>query len=109
MNKTIILSVVILLCLFGCGSSNKQVKSEVDENITNTIDQLVIDNNIPSLNLSIIFKDGKQENYSSGYTDVENNRNLNSDYVMFSGSIGKTYAVALLVQLIDEGKIKLEA
>jgi len=107
-NKTITISVVILFCLFGCNSSDKQFNSEIHENITNTIDQLVKDNNIPGLNLSIIFKNGKQENYSSGYADKENKIKLNADNVMFSGSIGKTYAVAILMQLIDEGKIKLQ-
>ena len=40
------------------------------ENITKAIDQLVKENNIPGINLSIIFKDGKQENYSSGYAGI---------------------------------------
>jgi D-alanyl-D-alanine carboxypeptidase len=33
---------------------------------------------------------------------------MDAHHVMFSGSIGKTYAVALLMQLVDEGKMNLE-
>ena len=108
MRKTIFISVVFLFCLFGCDSSGKQLPSNIEKNITNTIDQVVKENNIPGLNLSILFKDGKQINCSSGYADLENKIKLTSNHVLFSGSIGKTYAAALLIQLIDEGKIKLQ-
>ena len=63
---------------------------------------------MPGLNLSIISLIGIQENYSSGYADVETQTELNADHVLFSGSIGKTYAVAILMQLLDEGKINLK-
>jgi D-alanyl-D-alanine carboxypeptidase len=107
MKKTIVISATILICLIGCNGSNPQPDFELQGKITNTIDQLVKDNNIPGLNVSIVFKDGKQINCSSGYADMENKIKLETHHVLFSGSIGKTYAAALLMQLIDQGKIKL--
>jgi D-alanyl-D-alanine carboxypeptidase len=107
-NKTIIFSAIILFYLCGCNGSNPQPDFVLQGKITNTIDQLVKDNNIPGLNVSIVFKDGKQINCSSGYADVENKIKLEANHIMFSGSIGKTYAAALLMQLNDKGKIELE-
>jgi len=82
--------------------------TDSDSGIQKTIDSLVVENGLPGLNLSIITSKGRKENYSSGYADVETQTELNADHVLFSGSIGKTYAVAVLMQLVDEGKINLE-
>ncbi len=76
--------------------------------IQEALDSLVAKNDLPGLSLSIITRNGNQENYSSGYADVEIRTELNPDHVLFSGSIGKTYAVAVIMQLVDEGKINLE-
>ncbi|MEO1654036.1 MAG: serine hydrolase domain-containing protein [Bacteroidota bacterium] len=52
--------------------------------------------------------DGKIEDYAVGYADVEAKKANSPDYKLLSGSIGKTYAAAIIFQLLDEGKIKLE-
>lgn len=79
-----------------------------NDQIQATIDTLVMENNIPGLNFSVICENGEQFNYSSGYADTLNKIEMNENHVLFSGSVGKTYAVAVLMQLVDEGKINFE-
>ena len=78
------------------------------ESIQARMDELVKENGLPGLNFSIIYADGTQENYSAGLADKENDLKMTTNKVMFSGSIGKTFAVALLLQLVDEGKVDLD-
>ena len=73
----------------------------------NILDELVIQNHIPGLNFSIIYDNGDQYDYSSGFADTTNKVKLTPEHVLFSGSVGKTYAVAVLMQLVDEGKVDL--
>jgi D-alanyl-D-alanine carboxypeptidase len=62
----------------------------------------------PGMNFSIIDANGDQQNYSAGYADVEKKEKMTPGHAMFSGSIGKTYAIAVIAQLVDEGKIDLD-
>lgn len=103
MNKIILLAACLLLSLVAC----KPSKNDQAEKVNQTLNQLVKENQLPGLNFSIIFADGHQENYSAGDADLDKNLPLSDKHVLFSGSIGKTYAVALLMQLVDEGKLDL--
>lgn len=78
-----------------------------NEKITGKIEELVNRNNIPGLNFSIIHNDGHQENFSHGYADTSNKTLLTPEHTLFTGSIGKTFAVALLMQLVDAGEVDL--
>ena len=61
----------------------------------------------PGINFSIIHASGEQQNYSFGHADLEDQVMMTPGHVMFSGSIGKTYAIAVIAQLADEGLIDL--
>lgn len=102
----IILAFIVFITSIGCSPPLADTSS--GQGIQEVIDSLVAKNDLPGLNLSIISDNGRQENYSSGYADIETRSDLNADHVLFSGSIGKTYAVAVIMQLVDEGKINLE-
>ena len=100
-----ILAAILFAVTFSLKSCNCQPQTE---RIEQTINQLVFENEIPGLNLSIIDSLGNQSNFSAGYADQETKTDLTQNHIMFSGSIGKTYAVAVLFQLIEEGKIDLK-
>jgi D-alanyl-D-alanine carboxypeptidase len=71
------------------------------------MESLVAENQIPGLNFSIIYPDGKQEDYSVGFADTLSKQKLTPGHTLFSGSIGKTYLVTLLMQLVEEGRVEL--
>lgn len=93
--------------MVGCKTSTPTVSQKINPAAQTKLEQLVQSNNITGLSFSIIYPNGKQENYVSGFSDVEEKIPLNTNHVFFSGSIGKTYAAALLFQLVDEGKVDL--
>ena len=98
------------LCLFLIVFTNKISAQELvlDKNIDTIVRQILKEHNLPGLNFSIIYKDGNQQDYSVGLSDVENKIPLNINHTLFSGSIGKTYAAALVMKLVDENKIDLK-
>lgn len=75
--------------------------------IENKLIELLEINNTPGMNFSIILPDGEQKNYSSGYADIDIGEKMTPGHCMFSGSIGKTYVIAVLAQMADEGFIDL--
>ncbi len=101
----VIIAIIGLLtaCNFQSGQTNEQVS-----NIQKKIDSLVVDNQLPGMNFSVIFANGEQKNFSSGYANKETKTKMFGEHLMFSGSIGKTYAAAVIFQLVDEGKINLD-
>jgi D-alanyl-D-alanine carboxypeptidase len=103
--KVSFVQILVLLVVLGC-TGQKKTDTRHNE-ISSIVNNLVTENEIPGLNVSIYFPDGNQENYSAGYADVKNKIKLTDQHVMFSGSIGKTYAAAIIYQLVDEGKVNL--
>lgn len=105
-NHFLIFSILTFLFI-SCSPTKSIVKERLNEAVQTKIEHLVKENELPGLNFSVIYANGQQENYSSGFSDVENQIPLTTDHLFFSGSIGKTYAVALLMQLVDERKVDL--
>lgn len=105
--KKIIVFTILLAALWSCTNSSKNPQEKRQAQIMQVMDSLVNVNDIPGLNFSIIYANGQKENYSSGYANIEKKTPLNHGYSLFSGSIGKTYAVAILMQLVDDGSLKL--
>lgn len=91
---------LLLLFLFSVSISANE-----NEEITGKIEELVNQNNIPGLNFSIIYNDGHQENFSHGFADTSSKTSLTQEHMLLTGSIGKTFAVALLMQLVDDGRL----
>lgn len=79
----------------------------VQGQVVNKMNELLEASKAPGCNFSIIYEDGTQENYSAGYADVDEKIAMTPEHSIFSGSIGKTYAIAALMQLVDEGKVDL--
>ena len=104
--KTFFLIALPLLCI-STYAQQEHIVTNVKKDLTDVLDKLVDENKIPGANLSVILNTGEQISISSGFSDIENNIKLSNKNLMFSGSIGKTYAAALIIQLVDEQKINL--
>lgn len=108
MFRLLLAFIVFIWTLTGCQSGNPETADTTNPQITQTLNELVEENKLPGLNFSVIYASGRQENYSSGQADITGQLPLTPDHVLFSGSIGKTYAVAVLMQLVDEGQVNLK-
>jgi D-alanyl-D-alanine carboxypeptidase len=105
---SVFISILVSLCLLMLfNRANGQGANRTRE-INAVLDRLVAENGIPAIGVSFIYPDGNQYSYTAGFSDVESQTKLSTSSVMFSGSIGKTYAVAILMQLVDEGKVILK-
>ena len=98
---------ILFTFLVGCKTSSPTISKNINPAVQTKLEQLVQSNNLTGLSFSIIYPNQKQENYVSGFSNVEEKIPLNTNHVFFSGSIGKTYAAALLFQLIDDKKVDL--
>lgn len=98
-----------ILCLVFSSLKSATGQNSLQEKVQAVLEQLVITNEIPGLNFSIIQSNGKQIDFSSGVENITTKSPLNQSHLLLSGSIGKTYAVALLMKLVDDGKVNLEA
>lgn len=72
------------------------------------LDSLRVAGNYPGLSVSLIKKDNTQVTLVSGFNDKEKNIPMKASDRLLQGSVGKTYASAIAVRLIKEGKLKLD-
>jgi D-alanyl-D-alanine carboxypeptidase len=107
MIRLLLLSFLVLNVVSGCHRPAKSTANEA-HGVQAILDSLVNVNQVPGVNYAIVFEDKTIKSYSSGYADVHQRILMTSEHVMFSGSVGKTYAVALLMQLLNEGLFALE-
>jgi D-alanyl-D-alanine carboxypeptidase len=99
--KSVMLSILVLVLVAGCSVNTPQV------DLTPVLNQLVEENEIPGINFSMITADGSHYDFTAGYADTASHDPMTADHVMFSGSIGKTYCAAIILQLVDEGELSL--
>jgi D-alanyl-D-alanine carboxypeptidase len=64
---------------------------------------------VPGVTVGIVTKDGKVSGYASGESDTATHRKMQPTDLMLAGSTGKTFFAAVAVQLIEEGKLELDA
>lgn len=96
------------ISILSCKTIDQRGNDEHAAHIQATLDSLVHVTNIPGINFSYIADENKPRNYSSGYEHISMQARLSPSHVMFSGSVGKTYVAAIIFQLVDEGRIRLE-
>jgi CubicO group peptidase (beta-lactamase class C family) len=63
----------------------------------------------PGATIGFVLPDGRSGSVSVGLADVENRIPLKPSDRMLAGSIGKTYVSAAILQIVQEGKLDLDA
>ncbi len=64
---------------------------------------------LPGVSAAILFPDGTMWRATSGFADVAAKRRLTADTEFAVASISKTFLAALILVLVDEGKLSLDA
>lgn len=62
----------------------------------------------PGATLGVCLADGNCFSLATGFSDLETKREMKPTDIMAAGSVGKTFAAAVALQLIKEGKISLD-
>jgi D-alanyl-D-alanine carboxypeptidase len=72
------------------------------------LDELHRSAEFPGATVGFILADGRFASVSTGLADLENRIPLRPTDKMLAGSIGKTYFAAVVMQLVQEGKLRLD-
>lgn len=105
--------------LLGCSESSVPATSKVDSAVTiekqfqQQLDDLYraaqsTDENFPGATAAFILPDGRIFSFATGFSDVSRNIPMGKNMRMPSGSIGKTYAAAVALQLAQNGALDLD-
>ena len=92
-----------------CQQPPEPITGKTESVLQSKLDSLTAAQIVPGITLSVLYKDGSQILLASGLADIEDQIKMKPDAVMFSGSVGKTYVAAVILQLMEEGKIDLMA
>jgi D-alanyl-D-alanine carboxypeptidase len=63
---------------------------------------------IPGVSVTVVFDDGSAWHGVSGFADVKNRVAVTPDTAFAVGSISKTFTAALVLDLVEDGRIRLE-
>lgn len=105
----IFLTIFILTSLISCKkdedySDNQKIIAKLDE----LTDQLISQKKVPGLIISITApQKGLRYIKAKGYSDLTINKPMNINNLYRTGSLTKTFTGTIILELIDEGKIKL--
>lgn len=104
-----IILLVAVLCFAGYTPlQGKDTTVELTVKLQATLDTLCEDQQFPGVTLGVVLPNGQRISLASGMADIEKNIKMPSHARIFSGSIGKTYAAAVAMQLMKEGKFSLD-
>lgn len=102
--KLLLISLLSVLAFVSC----KQENATLEQKIKNELTEIRKEIGIPGINLAIVLPDNRIIAVSDGYSDKEKQILMKPSDKMFSGSTGKTFCAAIIMQLIDEGKLSID-
>ena len=105
------IAVFLCLTLFVLGCQTKPGKIDIDgltAALQTKLDELTGHKDIPGATLAVVLPDERRISIASGMADIEKKRKMAPRDRMLSGSIGKTYLVALILQLEKENKLDIQ-
>ena len=98
-------AIVVATCLAACdGPSPQPARAD----LSLLLDKLRKEHDIPGAVLAVRYADGEVEVFASGMTRLDDGRTVDPDDCFYIGSITKTYTAAVVLQLVDEGKLSLD-
>lgn len=101
---TYILLLGLLLMLCQCKTSQLTL---LNTQVQHILDSMKHELDVPGISCALVDPQGKELTFTSGWSDVEEQTDLEADHVLMSGSIGKTYVAAVAFKLIEEGQLSL--
>jgi len=104
-----------LILIFGifliAWNSNLIAQSEIDilkKEIQIKLDSIKENSGFPGATLAFVLEDGTKLNFATGFSDVDNNIPMKPDDIMFTGSTGKTFVSAVVMQMYDESSLDFD-
>jgi len=74
-----------------------------------TLNRFAAANRLPGVSVTITWPDGRSWTGTTGYADVKAHRPVTPDTAFAIASMSKTFTAALILGLVDDGKLRLDA
>ncbi|OON66961.1 serine hydrolase domain-containing protein [Hymenobacter sp. CRA2] len=90
-------------------AASKQSSAALRQTLQAKLDELHRNGHFPGATVGVVLADGSSFALATGLADKEANRPMKPTDLMLQGSVGKTYAAALAMQLVASGQLNLDA
>lgn len=94
--------------LFVCFLLTAQLVFAQSSRLRLLVDSLRQEAKFPGISVAIVYKDNTNVALASGYNDKEKQLPLTIADRLLQGSVGKTYVSAIALQLVKQGKLRLD-
>ena len=110
MRKTILFFLLFLLSTspIRCQTASVSNTTELKTALQSKLDEWHKSGSFPGATLGVAFANGESFGLAVGFSDRETKTLMRPNDRMLAGSVGKTFAAATALQLINEGKIGLD-
>lgn len=108
---TILASLLVAQCVSASWQTGKPNDPEIQalcQKIQTKIDAWRSKARFPGVCVGFVLADGRSAGVASGHTDIEKEVALKTTDRLLAGSVGKMFVAAALLQLMEEGKIRLD-
>jgi D-alanyl-D-alanine carboxypeptidase len=102
------LNLILLLLLGLCISVNAQQTNLLPQKLQTKLDEWHKNGKFAGATLGVCLADGKCFGLATGFSDLEAKTPMKPTDLMLAGSVGKTFAAVVALQLVKEGKINLD-
>lgn len=105
---------IFLFCLLVLGIAITQypgvdIKLEkFRQELQEQLNRLVKETAFPGATLAVVLPNGESIHIAAGVSDLESKAEMKPGSRIFSGSIGKTFVAAIVLQLVEEKKLSLD-
>ncbi len=112
-NSTTIILIVVSLLFYSCENSTSPAETvqnnEIETQIKAVLDSVIENTHVPGLVAGIWApNEGIDLVYTAGVSDLETNAPMDAEMIFRIASNTKTFAITVLLQLVDEGVLSLD-
>jgi len=104
--------ILFLLAAQGWAKENElsvsRVDPSMDKRVQEALDKAVTEYNVPGAILALGDMNGNTRIWANGLAELETEKPMTSDLYFMIGSATKTYTATMVLQLVDDGLIKLD-
>ena len=93
---------------FGSDIIARNTSEKCREQLQTQLNRLVKETAFPGITLAVVFPNDEYIHIASGFADLENKVEMKPGSRIFSGSIGKTFVAAVILQLSEERRLSLD-
>ena len=105
--KLPILLIIVAFC-FQAFAQKSEDKSELRQNLQANLDEWHKSGKFAGATVGVVLADGTSFGLATGFSDLQTKTPMKPTDLMLAGSVGKTYAAAVALQFVKEGKINLD-